>query len=272
MNTPVLSKFRHGVIMASIDGLRKLPDMSNSVLHYFPKYSQSLSDMFLARSGQFKTIFIAENPLAMTIGEAVNVKHEFYFNGSDGRHIFSHTIKTDSFMYNYELPELSEELVSFGHFTTYEKRDINKVSSIRHSTYRNNRGYTGYLRGSTLLPSFVHGNFGGLYLDCHRTLKSIARQRSLHTYLVQEIFSEHCDYELIFLNPTSKSLDITISAYDDHGEICFVSEKTIRPFGLMKFSAPKGSRIMFWSSRLPILRPLIFELPQSDNGCNVFHS
>jgi len=126
------------------------------------------------------------------------------------------------------------------------------------------------------MESMVHGNFGLTYLAGNQKLRSLARQKAIHRYTVQEVFREPFRYELCFPNPTRRTLQISVDLIDLAGTATDTKSQIIPPFGtwMLNLSSDQvqEGRYLSWCSRLPVGRCVIFEINDRDSTCNVFHS
>jgi hypothetical protein len=244
-------------------------------IHY-PTQGSSVSDLFIGREGAFRTRFHGENTLALVLGKRVPVEHVIVRIGADGGVVDELRYSADDFRFSIELPVIDREMYSFIHLTNYDRQTLAKVTHDDRLVARNHRGYTGYLMNHSQMESVVHGNFGLAYLAGNRKLRSLARQKAVHRYTVQEVFHEAFRYELCFPNPTRRALQIAVDMVDSTGTATDATSRIIPPFGtwMLKLSSDqvRGGRYLSWCSRLPVGRCIIFEIDECNSTCNVFHS
>ena len=244
-------------------------------IHY-PTQGSSVSDLFIGREGMFRTRFHGENTLALVLGKRVPVEHVIVCIDADGGVVDELRYSADDFRFSIELPKIDFEMYSFIHLTNYDREILATVTHDDRLVARNHRGYTGYLMNDSQMESMVHGNFGLTYLAGNQKLRSLARQKAVHRYTVQEVFREPFRYELCFPNPTRRTLQISVDFIDLAGTATDTKSQIIPPFGtwMLNLSSDQvqEGRYLSWCSRLPVGRCVIFEINDRDSTCNVFHS
>jgi hypothetical protein len=240
------------------------------------KIDSDISDLFTYILGDYETIFIAENNLALLVGMPVDCSHIFHFFDNNG--IFIRTYETNSQQFHFKLM-INEKITggskfgSFTHHVKYSNIFINKYEKLLTNTSFQHRGYTGYRKDLNNGFSYVHGNFGGMYISKNNTIKSLARNRGKHTYTPQLIIKPSHRYEFIFVNPTSKDSNIKFFLIEQNDvkalkEICLTSHASFK-FTLDDFEVRHESNIS-WETNLPIARCITFE--HIDKFFDVFHS
>lgn len=243
---------------------------------HYPTAGGSVSDLFIGREGVFRTRFHGENTLALVLGRRVPVEHVIVRINADGGIIDEIRRSSDDFRFSIDLPTVGQEMYSFIHLTSYDREELAGVATDDRLVARNHRGYTGYLLHRSEMESLVHGNFGLTYLAGNGKLRSLARQKAVHRYTVQEIFNEVFRYELCFPNPTTRPLQIAVAVIDSTGAVTETMSRVIPPFGtwMMTLSGDqvRGGRYLSWYSRLPVGRCVVFEIDECKSTCNVFHS
>ena len=253
---------------------------SNAYKYFQPKVDQlNLSDFFLFRCDDFETVFIAENNLAILTTSPVECKHVFYFFSIAGSNCGRFEANSDSFHYQLKIDsEMTggETIGGFIHQTEYSRELLEKTPIIdSKKLIFQHRGYNGFRRkeSSSSCFSFLHGNFGGMYIDKGKLL-SIAKQRNKHYYTPQIIIKADKFYEVCLLNPTSKKLKISIIGFDKNGKSRTIENSKIDPYGAYKFELDTSSKNeienISWKTNLPVGRAIVFE----NNGVlfDVFHS
>jgi len=253
---------------------------SSEHTYFYPKDSKlNFSDFFMFRCDDFETVFIAENNLALLLAEPINCRHAFYFFNSHGHLCGEHRDVSNSFHYLLKITKQmtnSEKIGGFIHQTSYSN-DLIIEDSILTSNRINfqHRGYTGYRKKTdeNSCYSYMHGNFGGMYLYDDSFL-SLSRQRASHFYTPQIIIKPDRFYEFYFCNPTEKKLLVSISLIDKSLNSFKAVSKVIKPKGsylyeLDTFIYNQITNIS-WKTNLPVGRAAVFE----NNGFlfDVFHS
>ena len=248
--------------------------------YFQPKVDQlNLSDFFLFRCDNFDTVFIAENSLATLTSNPVECKHVFYFFNISGSNCGRFEVSSDSFHYQLKIDsEMTggETIGGFIHQTEYSREFLEKTPIIdSKKLIFQHRGYTGFRRkeSSSSCFSFMHGNFGGMYINKGKLL-SMSRQHSEHYYTPQITIKTDKFYELFFLNPTSKKLKILIILVDKYNKSRTIENSKIDPYGSYKFELNTFSKSeienISWKTNLPVGRAIVFE----NNGVlfDVFHT
>jgi hypothetical protein len=169
-----------------------------------------------------------------------------------------------------------ETIGGFIHQTEYSREFLEKTPIINSKQLIfQHRGYTGFRRkeSSSSCFSFLHGNFGGMYINKGKLL-STSKQRSEHYYNPQIIIKTDKFYELFFLNPTSKKLIISVILIDKFNKSRTIGNSKVDPFGSYKLELNTFSKSeignISWKTNLPVGRAIVFE----NNGVlfDVFHS
>lgn len=261
------------------DGLAQIKHYRNSTfgpLNQYPSFGSSVSDLFVGREGLFRTRFHGENSLALVYGRRIPVEHLIVLIDCAGAVITQLKVMSDDFRISIDLPSTGHEFYSFIHLSVYSEMVLKPIASDERLITRNHRGYTGYLMRDSLVESTVHGNFGLVYLGKNGSLRSLARQKSVHRYTVQELFNEAFRYDLCFPNPTARSLRMDVDVVDEVGSIRETVSQVIPPFGnwMLRLDGKRlrGGCYLSWRSRLPVGRCIIFEIDEQRSTCNVFHS
>jgi hypothetical protein len=242
----------------------------------FNKLDYDISDLFIFRLDQFETIFIAENNLALLLGKHIKCNHIFNFFDLKGQPCG--LVKVEDRKYSFKLSidketTNGEEFGSFTHHTEYPKKILEKYSKLLLDISFHHRGYSGYRRSEVFGYSYVHGNFGGLYLDNHNRLRSLARLRRNHIYTPQLIIKSDFSYDFLFANPTNKNVNIKFFLIKDESSK-LINEATLLPWATHRTSLgdsiiEKNCNIS-WETSFPIGRCIIFEY--NSNFFDVFHS
>ena len=247
---------------------------------FLPNFFQfNISDFFLFRCDNFETVFIAENNLALLTSNPVECKHIFYFFSISGSNCGRFEENSDSFHYQLKIDsEMTggEAIGGFIHQTQYSSELLEKTSvADSKQLFFQHRGYTGFRRKESRSScfSFVHGNFGGMYIRKGKLL-SLSRQRAEHYYTPQIIIKTEKFYELFFLNPTNKKLIVLIFLVDKYNKSRTIGNIKVDPFGAYKFElntlCENEIENISWKTNLPVGRAIVFE--NNDILFDVFHS
>lgn len=256
--------------------IRNLNSRPYSVIYTkLKKIDLDISDLFSFILDGFETIFIAENSLALLIGKSIECNHIFHFFDINGYLISTYKISSKRFHYTLIINKEITRGAKFGSFThhiQYSSNIINENENLLNDVSLQHRGYTGYRKDVNSGFSFVHGNFGGLYVSNNK-IKSLARNRVKHTYTPQLIIKPSHKYEFIFSNPTNKDSNIKFLLIGKNDvkilkEICLKSYASFK-FSLNHIEIREDSNIA-WETNLPIARCITFE--HFDKYFDVFHS
>jgi len=265
---------RHNYLNRLLDQLRNPRSSDTSFIHHYPKFGNSLSDIFVGRGRHMSTCFYGENPLALVLKEPIEVSHSIVMFDFNGQVLDCTRIESSEFTFRHCFESNIDEDFSFIHLTSYS-REIERLfgDDLKRIT-RCHRGYTSYQLGHSGAESVVHGNYGCVFLDGRGRLVSLARQRSRHRYVLQEVLSPRFRYEFFFSNPTARSLDIEVLGFTDKLKTFEVSSATLPPFGSWIFrpSVQFANSFYSWCTRLPIGRCVVFEFDDKHAACNVFHA
>jgi len=234
-----------------------------------PTSGRSVSDLFVGRSDGFETIFAAENVLTLLSDVEVEITHKFIYLSNDGQITKHESVTTREPIYLHQLNPPVEGIYLFIHLTEYsEKRNSIKSSQL----YRQHRNLTGFVATGHSLVNYVHGNIGAIYLAKSGRLKSIVGQSAIKTYSIQEKFIEGYQYEFVLCNPTSRNLKVKVSGFDKELNERIQTFLSISPFGMAVFKNNGEQRLLSFTSRLPVTRPIVFERSENHSHLNVFHS
>lgn len=267
-----LERFKSTRLAQIMNKTRNLQSHPYRIFRINPSGYSSISDLFVGRNGDFKTIFRAENTLALMAGELIPVRHLLTYFDEGGRIVLSENFETDSFIYDLELSKDVPDIFSFTHHTTYSKDSKLLLSDDLSALYRQHRGYTGFKYLDQPFYNFVHGNWGALYISNRGSIRSLSRQTSQHTYTIQEKFVNSFDYDIIIQNPTEKNLDVQIYGVDIHGFEKDQLNLSIPKFGFFSFRPRDIHPIVSICSDFSVLRPYVFETSKRLKTCNVFHA
>lgn len=260
-----------------------LPPFNSSIPYSFfqPSFNGlNISDFFLFRCDDYETIFVAENSLALLHAESLPCRHKFYFFNSFGISCGFFEVEDNDFHFNLKITKdivSNEKIGSFIHQTTYSNSILNefKLDNLDPIIFHH-RGYTGYrkLNDESLIFSYVHGNFGGMFVNDKNLVKSLSRQSKTHSYTPQIIINPASSYDFFLNNPTDRNLFIKIVLIDNKNKIVNEEKLTINPFGSFCFNLDKSSikqdLNISWETNLPIGRAIIFEY--NEFSFDVFHS
>jgi hypothetical protein len=242
----------------------------------FGKFDADVSDFFAFRTERYETIFIAENNLALLVGQPIECRHIFHFFDSFGNPCGVFKVSSENFHYKLSINDQIIRDVKFGSFThhvQYSDETISQYGELLTDISFQHRGYTGFRMALESGFSYVHGNFGGMYVDCHRRIRSLARLRGKHTYTPQFTIKPNYSYDFIFSNPTRRNTCIKFLLTNDNFTKV-LSEECLNPHGTYKFTLNESNIQndcnISWETNLPVGRCLVFE----NNGkyFDVFHS
>lgn len=240
------------------------------------KIHLDISDLFTFILDDYETIFIAENNLALLVGMPVDCNHIFHFFDSNGNPISTFETKSQHFHFKLLINEQitgGSKFGSFTHHVQYSNIITNQYEKFLTGLSFQHRGYTGYRKDLNSGFSYVHGNFGGMYISKNNKIKSLARNRGKHTYTPQLIIKPSHKYEFIFSNPTRKDSNIKFFLIG-HNDVKMLKEISLAShasfkFTLDDFEVSYESNIS-WETNLPISRCITFE--HIDKYFDVFHS
>jgi hypothetical protein len=238
----------------------------------------NVSDFFLFRLGDYDTVFIAENNLALLIASPARCKHRFYFFDLDGCACGSFEVESELFHYTLNINKAmtgGKLTGGFIHQIEYSDNLLKNLLDDPKEIVFQHRGYSGYkaAQDRSSIFSFVHGNFGTMY-HSNSKIFSLSRQRVKHCYTPQIAIRNERLYEFFFLNSTSKKLIISVIHIDKDNQAKIDRKIIIKPFGSYKYELDTFNNMevlnISWQSALPVGRAVIFE----NNGVlfDVFHS
>jgi len=242
----------------------------------FNKIDYYVSDFFAFRLDGYETVFIAENNLALLLGQHIKCTHLFHFFDLKGNACGLVETKDDKFSYRLEINESITngiEVGSFTHHIKYSDVVLEKYSELLTDISFQHRGYTGFRRSKDFGYSYMHGNFGGLYFDKHNRLKSLARLRGKHIYTPQLIIKSGYSYDFLFSNPTSKSISIKFFLLNNNS-LENIEEVLLPPYATHKtklnIARISSDCNISWETNLPVGRCIVFEY--NSDYFDVFHS
>ena len=242
----------------------------------FFKSKSDVSDFFAFRLGEYETIFIAENSLALLTAKTVNCHHVLHFFDENGNPCGIHEVESEGFHCKLSIDvkmTSGNEFGGFTHHVRYSEESLQKYKELLGNLVFQHRGYSGFRKDVDSGYSYVHGNFGGIYLDNKQNIQSLARTRGKHTYTPQFIVKPDYSYDLIFSNPVDKEICIKFILIDGDStqmleEVCLNAYATYKL--VLDRSIIKDNCNVAWETNLPVGRCVIFEY---NNGCfDVFHS
>tara|TARA_Y100000816_G_C26096288_1_gene580267 strand:+ start:329 stop:1099 length:771 start_codon:yes stop_codon:yes gene_type:complete len=174
------------------------------------KSGSSISDAFFWRTDQgYETKFkFTDLPKLYFNDETSQVKILIYSN--DNKRIKKIEIEnidnTNEFIINKKLLGGIDGYGTFYVFHSYNSKNLEADISI------NNRCYTGYSKDGCY-SSFVHGNLPALYETNSNYFTDIVKNTIFknQNYIIQNNFSEFDYTELLFNNPTSEKIYISVN-------------------------------------------------------------
>ncbi len=248
-----------------------------SIIHTrFLNPKVEISDFFPFRLDEYETIFIAENNLALLTSKVMICQHIFHFFDSNGKLCNIYQVKSEEFHYKLSINigiTGGAKFGSFTHHTQYSNNLIKQNKDLLNDISFQHRGYSGFRKNLKSGFSYVHGNFGGMYVDKRKNIQSLARLRGKHTYTPQFIISPNYSYEFVFSNPVNKKACIKFFLINGDSSRK-LKEVCVDPFGTFKltlreFDIKKDCNIA-WETKLPIGRCVVFKF--KNKYFDVFHS
>jgi len=257
------------VIFSYLKNINHNPYSLKSLL----KPNQNTSDFFIWDRDCSSIGFIAENIRALLLGYQVPVIHHFQFFSQDGDLIEKQSFETKDFFEKIKFNKIhsDDKYISFIHNVESRinlkeiliKKGVRDIENISEQ----NRGYTLYYPYLTSSGSIVHGNFGGI---SHNLRKSARQTFIKHIYTPIYRFEKSQKYDLVFNNPTPKTIKIKIVL----NESLQISYLRIPSMGTRYLRIKKFNGSVSFISKLSICRALIFKNPTINKSGNfdVFHS
>jgi hypothetical protein len=245
----------------------------------------SLSDQFLYRGDIAANRFVAENALALALGQPVEVSHRLIFFDPQGRSVADRTFTSRRYFESIQIDpievEPSLDYATFIHVTTYAEDSLpeeERQSGALRSLQRQHRGYCLYQRTPDSVFSAVHGNFGGIVTDGERSparQKLLARHRNHFLYTPQHRFRAAERVSLFLMNscPSTETVEVIRPAEEESGQVRPHASLVIPPLGVRRCVLEGVEGYLSFRSRLPMCRPLVF-VEERDNPCHfdVFHT
>jgi hypothetical protein len=248
-----------------------------SIVHAkFGNLEADISDFFTFRLDGYETIFIAENNLALLTGRIMNCRHIFHFFDKNGNLCSIYKVESEELHYKLSIKDKMTGSTEFGGFThhiQYDDETLKQHKALLADISFQHRGYSGFRKNLTNGFSYVHGNFGGMYIDKQQNIQSLARLRGRHVYTPQFTIKPNHSYDLIFSNPMNKKICIKFLLIDSHStkplkKICLDSHATYK-FTLHELDIKNDCNIS-WVTNLPVGRCVVFEY--REKYFDVFHS
>ncbi len=248
-----------------------------SIVHAkFGKLDVDVSDFFVFRLEEYETIFIAENNLALLVGQPLECKHTFHFFDGSGNPCGIFETHSQHFHYKFSISDEitgGVKLGSFTHHVQYADEIISQYDELLTDISFQHRGYTGFRKTLEGGFSYVHGNFGAMYVNRFQNTRSLARLRGKHTYMPQFIIKPNYSYDLIFSNPTSRNTCIKFLLTDGNSTKV-LKEECLDPHAIYKFTLNESNILndcnISWETSLPVGRCVVFEY--NERYFDVFHS
>ena len=227
---------------------------------HFPENlnSYSCSDLFFWRTdNNFETIFRYSDLPKIYYG-IENSDVLFVFYDSKGVEINRIVISMTGALSELKIDKtIVGDREKFGTFSIFHLVDNNKASSLKVI----NRCYVGYSRGNSI-SSFMHGNVEAQYINLEADDKKIMNDVAKivyfrNQYSIQKNFSNYDYSELVFCNPASSEVWISV----DTEKITLLPKSSaivkIQKKGLVKIH-----------SNLSMPRPMIFSYKSNYFDCH----
>ena len=240
------------------------------------KPAEQYSDFFVYSTKFSQNIFVAENAYALIKAMPMEVVHIFRFYNSEGHQIKIFNYESNNYFEDILLPsiESKDQYLSFTHevkpkdkceLTVSENGKIIKL-------HQEHRGYTIYKKQLSSIGNTVHGNFGHLVPS---NLKRFAARQSnkLFKYTPAYKFESDSIYQLVFNNPTSKTLVVNIVSDINQNYMKNQKSISIPKLGLRIVEISNFDGTLSFISKLPTCRAIVFKNPSlSKSNFDVFHS
>lgn len=217
----------------------------------------SVSNYFFYRNDDFKTLHILENPAFIHNCAETEVVIRLTFHDRYGKVCHHKDYRFSSREKLIDFSDFKASLDEYGGFwlSLIENKNSN-LPFIHHF-----RGYTGYSRSSTdpKFYSYVHGNFGALFLKNEKTHSLTRRSTKNFYYTPQVEIGRQQDF--FFVNPYEVAMETTMMINSANGSQK-VGELKLPPFGAGVLSAPKGKwpgTTATFACKSPVNRPIVFE-------------
>jgi hypothetical protein len=245
----------------------------------------SISDQFLYRADIAANRFVAENALALLLGQPVEVTHRLFFFDPQGRPLAERTFRSSRYFESLLIDpidsEPAPEFATFIHATTYAEDALpeeERRSGALRSLQRQHRGYCLYQRTPDSVFSAVHGNFGGIVTDgtlSQARHQLLARHRDHFLYTPQHRFRGEDKVWLFLMNscPTTETVEVIRPGIGEGGQPQRHASLVIPPLGVRRCVLEGVEGYLSFRSRLPMCRPLMF-VENGGNPCHfdVFHT
>jgi len=235
-----------------------------------------MSDFFAFRLDEYETVFIAENNLSLLLGRHVECTHEFNFFDASGVSCGVYRVISDEFHHRLNINikmTNGAKIGGFVHHVSYSKKILDQNKDLLSDVSFQHRGYTGFRKTKEFGYSYVHGNFGAMYFNKRRQIKSLAKLRAKHVYTPQFTIKKDYKYDLIFSNPFSKKTCIKFILTEGNSkkileEVCINSGATYKL--TLREANINGDCNISWETSLPVGRCVVFEY--NEKYFDVFHS
>jgi hypothetical protein len=245
----------------------------------------SLSDQFLYRGDIAANRFVAENALALLLGQPVEVTHRLFFFDPQGRPLAERTYRSsryfESLLIDQIASEPAPEFATFLHATSYAEDSLpeaERLSGALRSLQRLHRGYCLYQRTSESVFAAVHGNFGGIVTDGARSParhRLLARHRDHFLYTPQHRFHGGERVCLYVMNscPSTETVEVIRPGVGAGDPPQRHASLVVPSMGVGRCVLEGVEGYLSVRSRLPMCRPLMF-VEHGDNPCHfdVFHT
>jgi hypothetical protein len=239
----------------------------------------SLSDQFLYRGDIAANRFVAENAVALLLGQPVEVTHRLFFFDPQGRPLAERTFRScryfESLLIDPIASEPAPEFATFIHTTSYAEDTLpeaERLSGSLRSLQRLHRGYCLYQRTPDSVFAAVHGNFGSIVTDGARSParhQLLARHRDHFLYTPQHRFHGGERVCLYVMNscPSTETVEVIRPAEGEGGQPRRHASLVIPSMGVGRCVLEGVEGYLSFRSRLPMCRPLVFV----ENGANPCH-
>ncbi len=260
--------------------IKKAPWVIKQPLTKVPSYNKAkISDLFIWRYDNNWQTFFELLDIASLFGDSSKHKVDIIFFNNHGKQIHKQQFKLNANKRN--VLDISSILTSikdiktmgnFGLFCIFHNKTPDIITKL--GSFITERGYISYQYKNAALRSFVHGNFDAISNTNNNINLELLSGNSflVRKYNLQYLLLPNINYEIAFVNTSSKNKKITINI------ISLNNQKTIKTKGIT--IAPRASFIfvsgqittncrLVIKSKIIMARPVIFCF--NNDKMDVFH-
>ncbi len=196
---------------------------------------------------------------------------QFHFFNSDGSKVGQHEITlNEELKTTINLKSIcnDQEIHADGTFAIFHTNPLENIANK--GSFMTERGYVGY-ENKKLGPikGYVHGNFDAISMGKITSLLGKTSFRNKR-YNIQYEFEDDATYELFWVNPSKKSLNIKIIdvSNSDKKNIIKIKPGGLKSYIYKSLSSKKRTSLII-ESKLNLARPIIFKYMET--SFDVFH-